>query len=70
VIPHPALRATFSRREKDNSPADPSPSGRGWPEGPDEGSAGPGFPYFRLVIRLYSRSVNDPCSGENCDAAA
>src|SRR5678816_2236247 len=37
-IPHPALRATLSRRERDNSRVIPSPSGRGWPEGPGEGA--------------------------------
>jgi len=36
-IPHPALRATFSPREKVNPQVVPSPSGRGWPEGPGEG---------------------------------
>src|SRR6185295_8766973 len=33
LTPHPALRATFSLREKNASP-----EGRRWPEGPDEGS--------------------------------
>jgi len=36
-IPHPALRATFSRREKDNPEAIPSPSGRGWREALGDG---------------------------------
>jgi hypothetical protein len=40
-IPHPALRATFSRREKDNFAHYPSPSGRRWREAPDEGFSGP-----------------------------
>jgi len=37
-IPHPALRATFSRREKENLQVIPSPTGRGWREAPGEGS--------------------------------
>ena len=36
-IPHPALRAAFSRWEKDILQGYPSPSGRGWPEAPGEG---------------------------------
>src|SRR5262245_15580568 len=39
-IPHPALRATFSRGEKDNLQGYPSPTGRGWREAPGEGSGG------------------------------
>jgi hypothetical protein len=31
-IPHPALRATFSRREKDNRKAAPLPPGEGGPK--------------------------------------
>ena len=37
-IPHPALRATFSRREKDNAQVVPSPTGRGCREAAGEGS--------------------------------
>src|SRR6185436_15640900 len=50
-IPHPALRATLSRRERD-CPADrPSPSGRRWPEGPDEGSS------FLLLCPVFGPSL-------------
>src|SRR5262245_17855582 len=30
--PHPALRANLSQWERDNLPANPSPTGRGWRE--------------------------------------
>src|SRR5262245_29088774 len=36
-IPHPALRATLSRGERDSLQVIPSPPGRGWPKGPGEG---------------------------------
>src|SRR6185295_8944647 len=48
LTPHPALRATFSLREKHSSP-----EGRRWPEGPDEGS--------RIQLRLTrERNLADP----------
>src|SRR6185295_3561492 len=33
TVPHPALRATFSRREKDSPESCPSPQGEGDPKG-------------------------------------
>jgi len=38
-IPHQALRATFTRREKANLQPTPSPTGRGSGEAPGEGSS-------------------------------
>ena len=50
-IPHPALRATFSRGEKDRRAGCPSPLGRGCPEGAGEGSGRPS-----LIPRVISLS--------------